>query len=128
MAGVDFRAALVASCLRGAFPPVDLRAVCLDYTASKWKARRTEAPFLRVQSRVLLEWPERWIPAAWDRSTEVTANPMTVLIQYQADYAARFARDQADSVDWTRREGNDHTVLGVAAQGPWLQLCARTLG
>jgi hypothetical protein len=23
------RAALVASCLRGAFPPVDLRAVCL---------------------------------------------------------------------------------------------------
>ena len=29
MAGADFLAALVASCLRGAFPPVDLRAVCL---------------------------------------------------------------------------------------------------
>ena len=29
MAGADLRAALVASCLRGAFPPVDLRAVCL---------------------------------------------------------------------------------------------------
>lgn len=29
MVGADFRAALVASCLRGAFPPVDLRAVCL---------------------------------------------------------------------------------------------------
>merc|ERR1712055_633807 len=28
VAGADFRAALVASCLRGAFPPVDLRAVC----------------------------------------------------------------------------------------------------
>ena len=28
-AGADLRAALVASCLRGAFPPVDLRAVCL---------------------------------------------------------------------------------------------------
>merc|ERR1719468_265824 len=27
--GADLRAALVASCLRGAFPPVDLRAVCL---------------------------------------------------------------------------------------------------
>ena len=28
MAGALFRAALVAACLRGAFPPVDLRAVC----------------------------------------------------------------------------------------------------
>ena len=27
--GADFRAAFVANCLRGAFPPVDLRAVCL---------------------------------------------------------------------------------------------------
>ena len=27
--GVDLRVALVASSLRGAFPPVDLRAVCL---------------------------------------------------------------------------------------------------
>ena len=29
VAGADFLAALVANCLRGAFPPVDLRAVCL---------------------------------------------------------------------------------------------------
>ena len=28
VAGADLRAAFVASCLRGAFPPVDLRAVC----------------------------------------------------------------------------------------------------
>ena len=28
MAGADLRAPLVASCLRGALPPVDLRAVC----------------------------------------------------------------------------------------------------
>jgi hypothetical protein len=27
--GADLRAALVASCLRGAFPPVDFLAVCL---------------------------------------------------------------------------------------------------
>lgn len=27
--GADLRAALVANCLRGALPPVDLRAVCL---------------------------------------------------------------------------------------------------
>ena len=27
--GADFRAALVASCFRGALPPVDFRAVCL---------------------------------------------------------------------------------------------------
>ncbi len=26
--GADLRAALVANCLRGAFPPVDFRAVC----------------------------------------------------------------------------------------------------
>jgi len=29
LVGADFRAALVASCFLGAFPPVDLRAVCL---------------------------------------------------------------------------------------------------
>jgi len=29
VAGADLRAAFVASCLRGALPPVDLRAVCL---------------------------------------------------------------------------------------------------
>ena len=29
MAGADLRAALLANCLRGALPPVDLRAVCL---------------------------------------------------------------------------------------------------
>lgn len=29
MAGADLRAALAASCFRGAFPPVDFRAVCL---------------------------------------------------------------------------------------------------
>ena len=29
VAGADLRTALVASCLRGALPPVDLRAVCL---------------------------------------------------------------------------------------------------
>jgi len=29
VAGALLRAALVASCLRGALPPVDLRAVCL---------------------------------------------------------------------------------------------------
>ena len=29
VAGADFRAALVANCLRGAFPPVDFLAVCL---------------------------------------------------------------------------------------------------
>ncbi|CAL9058230.1 unnamed protein product [Musa banksii] len=28
VAGADFRAAFVASCFRGAFPPVDFRAVC----------------------------------------------------------------------------------------------------
>merc|ERR1712020_793873 len=39
--GADFRAALVANCLRGAFPPVDLRAVCLVRAT---KAARKSAP------------------------------------------------------------------------------------
>merc|ERR1739842_258917 len=34
VAGADLRAALVANCLRGALPPVDLRAVCLVLVAS----------------------------------------------------------------------------------------------
>merc|ERR1712121_316633 len=43
VAGALFRAALVASCFLGAFPPVDLRAVCLVRAmASNWfKARET---------------------------------------------------------------------------------------
>ena len=34
-AGADLRAALAASCLRGALPPVDLRAVCCDVAISR---------------------------------------------------------------------------------------------
>ena len=34
-AGADMRAALVASCLRGACPPVDFRAVCLVLAMNK---------------------------------------------------------------------------------------------
>ena len=36
VAGADLRAALVASCLRGALPPVDLRAVCLVRAIAAW--------------------------------------------------------------------------------------------
>ena len=40
MAGADLRAALVASCLRGALPPVDFLAVCLVRAmASEAKSR-----------------------------------------------------------------------------------------
>ncbi len=52
VAGADLRAALVASCLRGALPPVDLRAVCfvraivggerLGGVEGKWKRRCEE--------------------------------------------------------------------------------------
>ncbi len=47
MAGADLRAAFVASCFRGALPPVDLRAVCFvraivkDCRAAKIKASAT---------------------------------------------------------------------------------------
>ena len=42
MAGADLRAALVASCFRGAFPPVDLRAVCLVRAILKFEFRKSE--------------------------------------------------------------------------------------
>jgi histone H3 len=63
--GADFRAALVASCFRGAFPPVDLRAVCLVRAITQvvwsrevlnWKMRRFislafwELKFLRAEN------------------------------------------------------------------------------
>lgn len=35
VAGADFLAAFVASCLRGALPPVDLRAVCFVRAISR---------------------------------------------------------------------------------------------
>ncbi|KAG0494822.1 hypothetical protein HPP92_005816 [Vanilla planifolia] len=40
VAGADFRAAFVASCFRGAFPPVDLRAVCFVLAISARDFRR----------------------------------------------------------------------------------------
>ena len=44
MAGALLRAALVASCFRGALPPVDLRAVCLvrAIVSCSHDGRRTE--------------------------------------------------------------------------------------
>jgi hypothetical protein len=39
VAGADLRAALVASCFLGAFPPVDLRAVCFVRAIEKEERR-----------------------------------------------------------------------------------------
>ena len=48
--GADFRAAFVANCLRGALPPVDLRAVCFV------RAMKIECPeklqWTRVSCRI----------------------------------------------------------------------------
>ena len=57
--GADLRAPLVASCLRGALPPVDLRAVCLVLAnvSDVWGVV-TE---LRPQKRI------RWMWAGWDQ-------------------------------------------------------------
>jgi hypothetical protein len=40
--GADLRAALVASCLRGALPPVDLRAVCFVLAIKKYVKEEKE--------------------------------------------------------------------------------------
>jgi len=45
--GADFLAALVANCLRGAFPPVDLRAVCFVRAMSRIHARASADDALR---------------------------------------------------------------------------------
>jgi len=41
-AGADLRAAFVASCLRGALPAVDLRAVCLVRAIVRMSERRCD--------------------------------------------------------------------------------------
>ncbi len=58
VAGADLRAAFVASCFLGAFPPVDLRAVCLVRAMLKdevyfqfWKFQ-----ILRVALQVANSW------------------------------------------------------------------------
>jgi hypothetical protein len=43
------RADLVASCLRGAFPPVDLRAVCFVRAMAGKRLYRTEVAQVRMQ-------------------------------------------------------------------------------
>ncbi len=56
--GADLRAALVASCLRGAFPPVDLRAVCLVRA------------MMRERRRVCGDWSDGSVNK--DQHTEMT--------------------------------------------------------
>ena len=56
VAGADLRAALVANCLRGALPPVDLRAVCFvramaGLQARSWLAEGEAGAFYRICSR-----------------------------------------------------------------------------
>ena len=53
VAGADFRAALVASCFLGAFPPVDLRAVCLVRAIFRFLV--FDAAILRVLGNTLPE-------------------------------------------------------------------------
>ena len=74
MAGALFLAALVASCLRGALPPVDLRAVCLVRAiAAKHKAKResrlcdceltdSDAQLLKGVSGAVSEYIDRAAP------------------------------------------------------------------
>jgi len=48
VAGADLRAALVASCLRGALPPVDLRAVCFVRAMAAVGDRRSVDEFFSL--------------------------------------------------------------------------------
>ena len=66
VAGADLRAALVASCFLGAFPPVDLRAVCLVRAIFQrcllyqWQ-RKNEVQFWR--SGTISRPPLHWVDA-----------------------------------------------------------------
>ncbi len=51
VAGADLRAALVASCLRGAFPPVDLRAVYVIKMEQETKDHNDEENTQRINCR-----------------------------------------------------------------------------
>lgn len=56
--GADLRAALVASCLRGALPPVDLRAVCLVramWIGRKWESEEKDAERSETEREVVQE-------------------------------------------------------------------------
>jgi len=61
--GADFLAALVANCLRGAFPPVDLRAVCfvraMSSRPNEWRAREWRDP---TRAFRVVRVGRRWVP------------------------------------------------------------------
>ena len=64
------RAALVASCLRGALPPVDLRAVCLV------RAMVAAGVVIRQEKTRGEEWGAREGFVGWEREwIRVTARP-----------------------------------------------------
>ena len=61
MAVADLRAALVASCLQGAMPPVDLRAVCWvrpmeGLVAVAWRACLVRGGFSGGAARLAAFW------------------------------------------------------------------------
>lgn len=50
LVGADLRAAFVASCLRGAFPPVDFRAVCFVRAIVVYKFKITDKEKGQIKS------------------------------------------------------------------------------
>ena len=77
MGGALFRAALVASCFRGALPPVDLRAVCL-VRAILIQRSVARSICLEVQIRVWSSW--RWSVDLVQRTNNILVKVHMVLM------------------------------------------------
>nr|GFA14072.1 putative L-ascorbate peroxidase [Tanacetum cinerariifolium] len=80
VAGADFQAAFVASCLRGAFPPVDLRAVCLGL----YKGDDIGANF-GVELEVVKELLEEEMLVIWVMSSSGCRGDLWWLIMEEED-------------------------------------------
>jgi hypothetical protein len=80
VAGADLRAALVASCLRGALPPVDLRAVCLVRAIASlcvfrwicfWNCEflKSKSGMAKVSNGTIRQLPCKAVPAVYHCSS-----------------------------------------------------------
>lgn len=99
--GADLRAALMASCLRGALPPVGFRAVCFVLAIVGWK--RWLLAFWALANIQVLRLPPYHcecnpIETVWAYAKDQVAKKN---VEYKLDDAMRFMREACLSCDAT---------------------------
>ena len=118
VAGADLRAALVASCLRGALPPVDLRAVCLV------RAMLPVEHSNRIGQRMAVNMPRCLLHSRQVMLTLHAAALTTLLLHSMAQQAAGGVwKDQDCNVRRGQRPHVDRHAPSCdwRAPGSWLQ-------